>query len=241
MKYALFYNIFACWVVACMGFLNAYRILHLESRKPADTSFGFFWLFSGCLWSLSGIRLVFLYFGFYNLDTMTFHLVQVLVALHLVACVRFISLAATRNAPYSNAATLLSIIPNFLFVFFLIYDGIAKTTITAWTSEHLVGQRAFAFFLPVYVYCVLLTVYAMIQRILTALMRRRMNWFEFGAIGALMIYELAGIADVKGEVADYWLMFIRGLYMVSALIAFLSISWESSSMKITSANSMDKP
>ena len=239
-KYAVLYNIFICWVVAGMGLLISFRVLGMKDSDLADRSFGYFWLFSAGLWTFSGLRLLALFFGFLMLDAALFYVVQIFVALHLIVGTCFISYRVTKNLNYSHYATLTAAVCCFFFVFMVFFDGIVKTTITPWISEHKISTRAFVFFVLPYLYCVIFTVYAIIQIVLSALMRGRLDRPVFFSILALFVYELAGFFDVRGDIADWALLILRSFYMVAALTAFLSYAWEPTSIRIVRNGDLEK-
>ena len=240
MKYAILYNIFICWVVAGMGILIARHILALKNADTGDKTFALFWLFSAGLWTFSGFRLLAFHYGYGELDRALFYVVQIFLAFHLVVGALFLCIKSISNLKAVYVIFAVASFLSFLFLFFMFFDGIAQTTTTKWASDHEIPRRALIFFMPVYGFCVVMTVYVIIQRALVGLMRAKLDRRVFFAVLAMLIYELAGIVDVIGRTADYGLLIIRGLYMVSALVAFFSYSWEPSSIRIVTAGESEE-
>lgn len=239
MNFAILLNIFVCWIVAGMGMITAGHVLRLKKSDPGDRSFGYFWLFSGLLWFFSGLRLCFLYFGYPAVDAALFYVVQVFLAIHMVAGILFYNNKLIRNQKAIKIIAFIMGILSMLFLFFTFFYGIKNTIVTPWASDHELPVLAFAFFMPVYCYCVLMGVWAIIKCLTIAMMRASLDRQALFAFIALLVYQLAGIIDVKGNVADYRLLLIRSLYMVSALVAYMSYSWESSSVHLISADELE--
>ena len=238
MTYAILLNIFVCWTVAGMGIITASHILRLKKVDSGDKSFGLFWLFSSLLWFFSGLRLCFLYFGFPKVDIALFYVVQIFLALHLVAGVFFYNYKLLRRLKIINLTGYVMGSLSVLFLFFTFFFGITNTTVTPWASDHELPFTAFMFFIPVYCYCLIMGLWAIIRCITRALMRAKLDRQALFAFVALLVYQLAGIIDVKGNVADYRLLLIRSLYMISALVSYLSYTWESSSVYLVTAEEL---
>ena len=215
-----------------MASLIAWHILSLKSEKGSDRAFAFFWLFSSGLWCLSGCRLLALALGYPQIDKNIFFGVEFFLGLHIVAGAAFLTLKVFSNKTTISIIMTLASICSLLFIFFSFKEGIARTEITEWTSEHELTRTTLLFFFPVYLYCLIMTVVALLKEIARGLMRADFDKISFFALVALSIYEVAGIIDVQGKTADHKLLIVRSLYMASALTAYFSYSWKSSSIRL---------
>lgn len=239
MNYAILYNVFACWAVSLMGVLIGRQILTLDDTDPADHAYGLFWLSAGVLWFTSGMRLLMLFRGDHILDLMLFYVVQIILALHLVFGVFYCSYKISKGLRFSFVASGIAALASgiaallgLLFLFFMFNDGVTKTVTTIWASEHEIPARAFMMFLPVYLFCVLGTCYMLTVNTMKYFLRGKTEHAGILPFVALLLYEAAGIFDAKGIVSNHNLLLIRSMYMVSAIMAFLSYAWDSSAITI---------
>jgi len=220
-----------------MAFLLARQVFSIEKRESYNEAFSLFWFLSSGLWFFSGFRLMALSFGYGELDKIIFYGVQIFLGLHIIAGACFLSIINFTNLRIVKILMIPVSICSLLFIFFVFKDGIANTVITPWSSDHELSKSAFYLFLPAYFYCVVMTLSALVKNIVLWLLRGDLNKVDLFALIAFLIYEVAGIIDVRGRTADYGLLIVRSLYMISALVAYISYSWETSSVELISVKS----
>jgi hypothetical protein len=220
-----------------MGALIALQVLRSQESDQADRAFGWFWMLGGGLWFFSGLRNLALFLGYPNLDLYLFYLVQVFLAAHLIPAGYYLMLRAFTKPIVAYYGSLVIAGLCCAFVIFMFYDGVVETTVTPWASEHQIPDRAFAAFLPVYVFAVVMTSYEVVRRLLGKLLGRALNRRALFCAIALLLYEAAGIFDTRGVLADHNLLLIRGTYMIAALVSFLSFAWSTSSISIVHVHS----
>lgn len=221
MSYGILYNVFTCWVVTIMGLMAAREMLNMPSRELAWRALGWFWVFASSLWLLAGLRLLAYFFGMPELDRKLFYLDEVFVGLHMIAAVVFLAERIWRRRPVTNLFFAFAVLMVFVFLGFLIAFGIESTIPTPWASEHKLHRAVFLSFLPLYSCCLLLLVYATINDVVGRI--RHGAWRDGRmalATASLAMYAVAGVFDVRGIFAEWHLLLVRVVYLVTALTAF---------------------
>ena len=224
--YALFYNVFCCWMVTIIGGTASRHIILYRDRWMTDRSFAFFWLFASGLWFFAGLRQVFFFFGLSDLDRWTFYLVQFFLLCHLIPAIIHVVLKVTRNVRVTKIV-LGAMIPFFIgFTFFLFFDGVKEAGSSEWGSEYSVSSHTFWCFLPIFSVCVIGSVYDFIARLAGLAFGKKFRIELFCASGAIILYGIAGIFDTKGLVSDWKFLLIRGSYVLAAFISYTGYYWE---------------
>jgi hypothetical protein len=218
---AVLYNVFTCWMVTLIGLAAARDLFARPRLTTAWRAFSWFWTLAAILWALAGLRLLAYYLGLPRLDRLFFYGDEFFVALHLAPAVIFV--AESRWADRRLTVACGGFVALFSLLFFVVFvaQGITRTISTDWASEHELPRAAFFCFLPAYLFCVALVVYSIISDVAARL--RSGAWPDGErvlATAGMLVYSLAGIADVRGIWAGWRLLLIRVVYLTAALTAF---------------------
>ncbi|HPQ70901.1 MAG TPA: hypothetical protein PKW95_17380 [bacterium] len=221
MNYAILYNVFCCWVVAVIG-LSTVRELRKEPQPtPTWLAYAWFWLLASGLWFLAGLRLLAFFSGLLWLDRLLFYFDEVFAGFHLVAGTAFLARHVWGESSWTRGLIWFAGIFVVVFLGLLFWLGIQETICTPWASEHELPRPAFLVFVVPYLLCLFLVFYATIRDVVAR--KRRGEWVDFGltlATWSLLVYSLAGLADVRGVWAGWQLLMIRLIYMIAAFTAF---------------------
>lgn len=233
MNYAILYNVFCCWIVAVIGLATARELRKDPQISPAWRAYAWFWLLASGLWFLAGLRLLAYFSGLLWLDRLIFYFDEVFVGLHLVAGTAFLARHLWGRSTLSRGLVGGSGFFVVLFFGLLVWLGIQETIYTPWASEHELPRPAFFAFLVPYLLCLFLVVYATIRDVVTR--SRHGEWVDYSltlATWSLLVYALAGLADVRGVWAGWQLLMIRLIYMISAFTAFWVAQTDRSHMRL---------
>jgi len=220
-NYAVLYNVFCCWMVALIGLAAVRELRKADNLSQAWQAYGYFWLFAACLWFLAGLRLLAYFKGWPRMDRMLFYVDEVFAGLNVIAGVAFLLLRLWGKNRVTQAVLVFCSLSVVVFWLMLVIYGVSSTVNTPWASEHELPRAAFYAFLPGYLPCLFLIIYATIRDVVERIGKGEWSNFNYALATMTMgLYAAGGIADVRGIWAGWQLLLIRLLYMIAALAAF---------------------
>jgi len=239
MKYAILLNTFCCWMVAFMGVTISHQISRTK-HIYTDLYLGWFWNVAAMLWFTSGLRLLFLLFGFLNIDLILFYIIQVFVAVHFFPLLGYVGMRLFNNHRRTKILQYINVPLLIFFVVFVFVDGISDREVTEWASDYTLSDRAFGFFIPVFLICFCGVLIDIVRTVFKVLYRKTKLVPEyFAASIALLIYGVTGFFDAKGIIVNWGILVVRGSYMVAALATYLGYIWMPESIRLSNDKSVD--
>lgn len=229
MSGAILYNIFVCWVVSFAGFFTATHIFKQWKGNKLAISYGYFWLGMGILWLFVGVRTLFYWLGYPEIDKNIFLFNEIFVAGHMIPIAYYLSLKIFKKEKIANFAAIFYAAGTIIFLYFVFGGDIGKALTSNWGTDFPQLGGAKIMFLIMEGMLLFGLLYDAINFLIQRANQKNAELYLFFATLAVLIYAIGGYFDGQGYTVGWQLLLIRILMMAGAFIAYLSYAWKSPS------------
>ncbi len=228
---SMLYNIFVCFVAGFSGLFVFTRIISIRKEKEVNYSRGvdYFLLSFGILWTLVGIRILFVWLDYPELDRAMWHyIVGPLTYIHILPLFFFYgSLFFIKKKYRILFSSFFSVVTLFAVGALFLY-GFELAEMTYWGTKYNandITHKIFTYgmFIPA-LFCVFTEFF---RRAKIYRNERRFDDRQLLGINtALLIYALVAVFDGLAIASGWTLLLVRIGIMVSALIIYFYITEE---------------
>ncbi len=227
----MLYNIFVCFVAGFSGLVVFAKIINVRKEKSVPYSRGvdYFLLSFGILWILVGIRILFVWLGYPNLDRAMWHyIVGPLTYIHILPLFYFYGFLFFKKNQHRIAFTGVFSFFTILAVAALFIYGFELAETTHWGTKYNANDLTHKIFIYGMFVPSLLCIFVEMFRRIKIYKKEKM--FDdkqlLGINSALLIYALVAVFDGLAIASGWTLLLVRIGIMVSALVIYFFITEE---------------
>lgn len=221
MTVSVFFNVFLVAVIAGFSFLAARSLFDaLSGTQGAIRGAAYFWLWSGVVWALGGVRLISAYAGVFWLDRVLFLAGQFFVGLSVVSGALYLGwrlFLRERMAKITGGIYGAGVV---LFLALLYAGGVSGPAINTWGTKYTLNVRAELAFAILLAGLFVVVGYDFFVSIGRFILKKSVHRPAFFLALAFIVYAASGFGEQLTAEFGWQLMLVRMFFLVAAFLSY---------------------
>lgn len=218
----MIFTAFISWIISFFALLTFFNLFTKSKGERIILAFAGFWLMTGILWFLAGLRLWFAWLGHFDIDQTLFTIGQIFLFASMVVVPYFATRQWFSKGKINVVIISIFILLAFIAVFFILKEGVIVEEVTYFASEyslHKLPRALFVFMFALLWFSILLS---SMKEIIKRLKRIPISQSFLLPNISILLYGSIGFFDELTFFTGWPVVFLRLIIIIATILAYLS-------------------
>lgn len=218
----MIFTAFISWIISFFALLTFFNLFTKSKGERIILAFAGFWLMTGILWFLAGLRLWFAWLGHFDIDQTLFTIGQIFLFASMVVVPYFATRQWFSKGKINVVIISTFILLAFIAVFFILKEGVIVGEVTYFTSEYSLYKFPRALFVFMFALLWFSILLSSMKEIIKRLKRIPISQSFLLPNISIFLYGSVGFFDELTFFTGWPVVFLRLIIIIATILAYLS-------------------